>query len=286
MMQNYFQEFISVKAFSHLNVGGEALAVYCPETYAELSNLVQKLSDIGTPWYFVGGGSNTLFGDLSGTVLISDSKLPFVYEVSGLEITISANYNINRFLMNAVAHNLCGLEFLAGIPAHLGGLIKMNAGAYGETISNYLKWIKVLQDGKVQVLQKEEIDFQYRKTTIKGIVLEAGFELKAGNYEMIKKKISDNVLDRKVKQPLEYPNLGCFFKNPEGESAGRLIDSLGMKGLMVGGAQISEKHANFVINRNNASFRDVLNLINVIKDKVFQKYRISLELEIEVVNNE
>ena len=180
--------------------------------------------------------------------------------------------------MKLLPYNLGGLEFLAGIPAHLGGIIKMNAGAYGYTISEFVKEVTVVDgSGTIKKLDTDELNFSYRYANIDGFIISAKLSLPSVDSYLSKRLIDNYIDDRRKKQPLNYPNLGCFYKNPSGFSAGYLIEQCGLKGYCIGGACISKKHANFIINKDNATYEDVQKLMRKIEDKVFDRFKIRLE---------
>ncbi len=273
------------KDFSHIKIGGKAKYLFIPQSISDLVFIFDFTSKNKLPVFPIGGGSNVLLGNAKNRVLILDRKLSKICEINSDEVVVSANFNVNSLIMNLKKNNLGGLEFLATIPAHIGGLLKMNAGAFGKNISEYLKWIEVLNKyGEIEIIQKDEIEFSYRKSSIKDYILKAAFKLERKSEEEIDSQIKRFRRIREETQPINFPNLGCIFKNPKGESAGKLIDECGLKGEKIGDVEISQKHANFIINRGNACFEDVNNLIKLIKKKVYVKIGIELELEITILD--
>ena len=255
-----------------------------PEEVRDLQDLIYAIDKQGLHFFAIGGGSNTLLGDVKKIILISDRKLPKKLFVTGNEVIVSANYNINDLMMKLLEYNLGDLDFLAGIPAHLGGIIKMNAGAYGKSISEFVKWIAIIDPtGKRKIIENDKLGFDYRYCNIDGFIYEVCLILPSIDKNISKKKIKDNCFFRKENQPISFPNLGCFFKNPENESAGKLIDLCGLKGKRIGGAEVSKKHANFIINRDNATFADTIALMQFVQQKVEERFNIKLEKEIEVI---
>lgn len=275
-----------LKKLTHIKVGDRADYLYFPEDYVQLSALIRECHENHQSYFPVGGGSNTLFGRVRETVLISDLKLPWKWNREGKELVVSCNHNINYLLIKAGKLGLCGLEFLAGIPAHVGGLTYMNAGAYQKEIFNLINWVKVVDYDGEKILSKEDIRFGYRYTNIKGFITEVSFTMEEDLPDNINRQIKDLISKRKQSQPLESPNIGCFFKNPVNHSAGRLIDEAGLKGYQIGGVRISEKHANFLINVEDASYQDVIKMIDYVQNEIIKKTGISLELEIKVLNEE
>lgn len=270
-----------LRTLSHLKVG-KVSDVFFPKNYHDLQSIYLNFKS--EKKFPIGGGSNLLFSDKSDKILISDKYLPKKIEIDQNSIRVSANYNINEFIMKMAENNLGGLEFLAGIPAHLGGLIFMNAGAYNKNISQFIESILVITNsGEKKLIMKDEIDFKYRNSNIDGFILEVGLKLIRNERKYIDDNIQDFINRRRVSQPLSKPNIGCFFKNPGNLSAGKLIDELGLKGVSVGDACISDKHANFIINKGNASFQDIICLTEIIKKKVIEHFNINFDMEIRIV---
>jgi UDP-N-acetylmuramate dehydrogenase len=258
--------------------------LFLPDNISDLANLILKLQQNGDPFLPLGGGSNFLLGQVEDTFLISDKALPRKLEICNREVIVSANFNINSLNHALLRYELGGLSFLSGIPAHIGGLIKMNAGAHGRAFGEFVNWIKVIDNnGKFQLLKKADLALGYRQSNICGFVYEISLQLNQVDPIEEKELILARIAQRKKNQPLTYPNLGCFFKNPPGASAGRLIDQAGLKGKKIGDACVSNKHANFIINLGNATFGDTLKLIELIKSTVYNKFKINLENEIEVL---
>ena len=233
--------------------------------------------------YILGGGSNSLIGYCKKTLIISDRYLSSIWDVKDDCITVSSNIYINKFVSQSNKINLYGLEFLEGIPAHLGGMLCMNAGAYEQNISDYVQWITIVDETGERMIEKNDIDFGYRKISIKTV----------NNHFFISKiclKLSKNLpkmnylKQREINHPMNVHSLGCFFKNPENNHAGYLIEKAGLKSFQIGGAMVSSKHANFLINKGNAKFEDFIELINHVKKTVLTMFNINLELEIRIVN--
>ena len=194
---------------------------------------------------------------------------------------------LSRLGNELAASSIEGFEFATGIPGTIGGAVMMNAGAYGGEIKDIIKSARVIDfDGNVKELSRDELELGYRTSIIAKknyIVISAVFDLKKGDREKIKSNIKELALKRREKQPLEYPSAGSTFKRPEGYFAAKLIEDAGLKGLSVGGAQVSEKHAGFVINKKDAKAVDVIRLTDEIKEKVYDKFGVKLELEIKKI---
>jgi len=201
------------------------------------------------------------------------------------EVVVSANYPLNSFIQDLRKYELGGLEFIYGIPAHLGGAICMNAGAFGHNISEFVNWIQIMdKSGRRKILDREEITFGYRRSSLNGFVLVAGFNLKSKKREEINADMKKYLQKRKEKHPYNFPSLGSIFKNPKSQTAGKLIEECGLKGQNSGDAEISRKHANFIVNKGKATFQNVMHLIKLSRNKVYEKHQIKLELEIKVIN--
>lgn len=273
-----------LRSFSHIRVGGKSDLLFAPRSLEELQRLLPFLDGAGIPVIHVGGGSNILFPEHCSAAVIVDRNLPRTCEVNGNDLTVSANYNITRLVMQMSSLNLGGLEFVSGLPAHLSGLTVMNAGAFDRCFSEFLLRVEVVRpDGVVQWLPVDELQYQYRGSSIPGFIHRVMLRLQRRPRQEILADVHAKVTRRATNQPLQCPNLGCFFKNPEGHSAGRLIDRCGLKGTAIGGAMVSEKHANFIVNKGNATAGDVRALIRKVRDTVFEQTGIQLTLEIKLV---
>ena len=269
--------------------GGAAEWFAIPENVEELKAVLAACRKADTPWYVIGNGSNLLVSDKGFPgVIISTGKFDRL-EVNGTEITVGAGVMLSRMANTAYKAGLTGLEFAAGIPGTVGGACVMNAGAYGSEMKNVLKTVTVLTaEGNVETLPAEELELGYRTSVIpkRGyLVLEAVVSLSEGNMDEIKAVMDDLAFRRKDKQPLEFPSAGSTFKRPEGYFAGKLIEDCGLKGFSVGGAQVSEKHAGFVINKGGATAADIYRLCKEVEQKVRAEFGISLEMEVKLLGN-
>ncbi len=267
--------------------GGEAKWFAVPETVEELKAVLAACKKADVPWYVIGNGSNLLVSDKGFPgVIISTGKFDRL-EVNGTEINVGAGVMLSKLANTAYKAGLTGLEFAAGIPGTVGGACVMNAGAYGSEMINVLKTVTVLTpEGTVETLPAEMLELGYRTSVIpkKGyLVLDAVVSLAEGNMEESKAVMDDLAFRRKDKQPLEYPSAGSTFKRPEGYFAGKLIEDCGLKGFAVGGAQVSEKHAGFVINKGGATASDIYNLCKEVEKRVKAEFGVSLEMEVKLL---
>lgn len=273
-----------MKSHTTFRVGGPADYFVTPQTAEEVAKVIEACTQEKVPYYIVGNGSNLLVSDKGYEgVIIQIYKQMNQVKVEGAQIHAQAGALLSMIAKRALDAELTGFEFAAGIPGTLGGACVMNAGAYGGEMKDVLKSVTVLTDkGEVKTLAKEELELGYRTSVIakKGyIVLEAVLELQKGEKENIQ-AVMDDLKERRVtKQPLEYPSAGSTFKRPEGSYASLLIDQCGLKGLSVGDAQVSLKHSGFIINKGNASCRDVLELAEKVSKIVKDKTGYNLELE-------
>ena len=267
--------------------GGAARWFAVPETAEELKAVLAACRKADTPWYVIGNGSNLLVSDKGFPgVIISTDKFDRL-EVNGTEISVGAGVMLSKLANTAYKAGLTGLEFAAGIPGTVGGACVMNAGAYGSEMINVLKSVTVLTpEGTVETLPAEKLELGYRTSVIpkKGyLVLEAVMSLTKGNMEESKALMDDLAFRRKDKQPLEFPSAGSTFKRPAGHFAGKLIEDCGLKGFTVGGAQVSEKHAGFVINKGGATASDIYNLCKEVEKRVKAEFGVSLEMEVKLL---
>lgn len=273
-------------------VGGPCDLLLQPETEEELIAAVLRCRQEGTPYYIIGNGSNLLVKDagIRGTVIEIGSDMANVAPIAEQPHCLRAQAGIllSKLARYAYQMELTGLEFASGIPGTLGGGVFMNAGAYGGELSQVIVETRYYDQTTNQVLTltKEEQDFSYRHSVFQqneGIILESTLQLQPGDKAEIKAKMDDFALRRKTKQPLEYPSAGSTFKRPEGYFAGKLIEDAGLKGYTVGGAQVSEKHCGFVINKGNATADDILRLMDDVKQEVLRQFGVELEEEVRIL---
>lgn len=276
-----------MKLHTTFRIGGPADVYAEPESAEELAELISVCEGSGTPYLVIGHGSNLLVGDggFRGTVICLGKAFGEI-RVDGDCIEAQAGALLGSVANAALEHSLAGMEFASGIPGSVGGALVMNAGAYGGEIRDILESAEILEtDGSRCVVTAEELELGYRTSNILPLgrtVLSARFRLAKGDPEEISAKMKDLNGRRKEKQPLEYPSAGSTFKRPEGYFAGKLIEDAGCKGLTVGGAQVSEKHAGFVINVGDATAEDVEELIRQVQKRVLDQFGVMLEPEIKM----
>ena len=270
------------------HIGGPAELMAQPQSEAELQSLLLKAAEAAVPVTLVGNGSNLLVRDkgIRGLVIKLGSMLRDI-RVSGNVLTFGSGVSLAQASKKAAELGLSGMEFAVGIPGSIGGAVYMNAGAYDGEMSKVVKSVRVMDaSGEVSELSAGELDFGYRHSALQGsgkIVTSVTVELAAGDKQAIAEKMADFSNRRITKQPLELPSAGSMFKRPPGYFAGTLIDQTGLKGYTVGGAQVSTKHAGFVVNIGGATAADVLQLISDVQEKVFAAHGVHLEPEVLVL---
>jgi len=252
-----------------------------------LIDLLAYLKNNNISYMILGNGSNVILDNYFKGVIIKLSGLNYV-NISKNIVSVGAGAMMGSLATNTINENLTGLEWAINIPGTIGGSVVNNAGAYNSEMFDNLVSIKVLNKNlEVEEILKENIIYSYRHTNIKDlgfIVLEATFLLDDGDVEYSKEIIKDRCERRKSSQPLDMPSAGSVFRNPEGDFAGRLIEAVGLKGKKIGGAEVSNKHANFIVNTGNATSNDIKNLIKLIKDEVKKEFKIDLVLEQEIID--
>ena len=267
-------------------IGGNADFFITPSTITELQNIINELKNASVPYLVIGNGSNLLVSDkgIEGAV-ISTENLNSV-EITGTKIYADAGLKLSALASAATKNSLSGLEFAAGIPGSVGGAVFMNAGAYDGEMKNVIEFVRVLHDGKIVDIPAEKCEFGYRKSLFQHpdyVILGASFNLVCGNKDEIHAKVLELNTRRKLKQPLEFPSAGSVFKRPEGHFAGKLIEDSRLGGFSIGGAQVSEKHCGFIINKGGATASDVIDLIKHIKMSVYVNFGVKLQEEIKFV---
>ena len=275
-----------MKKHTTFRIGGPAEYLILPQTTEEIADVIKLCRQEEIPWYIVGNGSNLLVADegVRGVVIQLLRNFNQI-QVEGCQIRMQAGAQNAAVAKRALDASLTGFEFAAGIPGTIGGAVVMNAGAYGGEMKDILKEVTVLDpNGMIRTIPAEELELGYRTSIIarKGyVVLEAVIVLKTGDPKEIKAAMDELKEKRVTKQPLEYPSAGSTFKRPEGYFAGKLIMDAGLRGFSVGGAQISEKHCGFVINKGNATAKDVTELMDETKKIVMEKFGVALEPEVK-----
>jgi len=278
---------IELAPYTTFRIGGKALALCNIKKLTELKNLIVYLNTEKIPYVILGKGSNVLISDsgFQGVVLRLKGKFEKITHKRN-SLIAGAGVKIPSLLRYCIMHSIKGLEFLAGIPGTVGGAVSMNAGAFGKEICQCIEKILILKrDGEMCIKNISDLKFSYRNLSIEtgAIILYAWFKVEQGDREEIKRKIRNYLEKRKRTQPIGFHSAGCIFKNPKGDFAGRLIEKAGLKGLKIGGAVVSDIHANFILNEGNAKASDVLALIKEIKERIKDKEGINLETEIRFI---
>ena len=277
-----YEENAPMSAHTTFKIGGPARILIQPESIEQIAVLIREKT---LPLCFIGRGSNLLVTDkgIDGAVIVLGGGFSGV-EVQGDTLVCEAGASLTKVCQTALQHSLSGVEFAYGIPGTVGGAVYMNAGAYGGEIKDVILWAEYIdKDGELHRASKEELDLSYRHSCFSGgedCIVRAAFRLHPGDPAEIKEKMDDLMGRRKDKQPLEYPSAGSTFKRPEGAFAAALIDQCGLKGLQVGGAMVSEKHAGFLINAGGATCADMDALIEKVREIVAEKTGYHLETEV------
>ena len=269
-------------------IGGPARLMALPKTEGEARAALVTARNLGITPFFLGNGTNLLVSDAGYEgFLIKYIRGPGELREVGRELTAGAGLLLSQLANAALDRGLTGLEFAQGIPGSVGGAVTMNAGAYDGEMAQVVSWVKVLDGaGRTSVISAGDCDFSYRHSAFsdgRRLILEAGFSLQSGDREAIRERMAELSRKRREKQPLEYPSAGSTFKRPEGHFAAALIEQCGLKGLTVGGAQVSPKHAGFVVNTGGATCADVLALVARIRERVRQETGVELELEVKTL---
>lgn len=280
-------------SYTSIQIGGPADVLIFPEDIRDIQTILKHKGS--QPLFILGEGTNLLVGDrgIRGVVIslkncFKEIKRPLFFrkKTGNRRAVIKAGVGVKMSYLAkyAARYSLTGIEHLTGIPGSLGGAVVMNAGAEGTETGQVLRSVtRITQDGEIQTLKREELSFEYRKTIFpddNGIIIEAELELEEGDRTEIQNMMDRHLSRRSRTQPLTIPNAGSVFKNPEGDTAGRLIESIGLKGLSVGDAGVSIKHANFIVNKGGATAKDVTYLIENIQKEVKEKTGIELQTEI------
>lgn len=277
-----------MKKHTTFRVGGNADYFVMPKNAKEIKEIVRICQNAGMPYYVLGNGSNLLVGDKGyrGVMLQIYKQMNGIW-IEEDRVKAQAGALLARVGSMALEAELTGFEFAAGIPGTVGGAVAMNAGAYGGEMKDIIVSATVLTpEGEIVTFNKEELELGYRTSVVakKGyIVLEAEYQLQRGSREQIRARMDELKTQRVTKQPLEYPSAGSTFKRPEGYFAGKLIQDAGLRGFQVGGAQVSEKHCGFVINKEQATAADIKNLMEQVSEQVLQKFGVKLEPEVKIL---
>ena len=280
-----------MKKHISFKVGGPADILVKPKTEEEIKNIIKFIREENIPYEIIGNGSNLLVrdGGIRGVVIeISNNFNDF--KIEGNKVSIQAGAILSVIGKAVMREGLTGFEFAAGIPGTLGGAIAMNAGAYGSEMKDIVTSVRLLDiEGNIVEYTNEQMKFEYRRsllTDVEFIVLSVNIELKEGNQDDIKNKMKEFTQSRVTNQPLNLPSAGSTFKRPEGYIAAKLIDESGLKGLTLRGAQVSSKHAGFVVNIGDATALDILHLMHIVRTIVKTKYGVDLEAELKIIGED
>ncbi|MDP3478860.1 MAG: UDP-N-acetylmuramate dehydrogenase [Desulfoprunum sp.] len=285
-----------LSGYTSFAIGGPAEALVTAENKAELAGLLDFFSRRQVAWRVIGKGTNLLIRDegFAGVIVLLGLEFQQIdfgiqQEDGRTRVSAGGGCGLTRLAMSCMEKGLAGLEFVTGIPGTVGGAVIMNAGAWGSEIASVLKALTVLTLEGERTLQRRDLDFGYRcwhdfhKLYGRTVVINADFELIADDPEAVRRRCSQLQEKRRTSQPKGKGNAGSFFKNPEGDSAGRLIEASGLKGRQVGGAMISEQHANFLVNRGGATSADVFSLMRLVQEKVKEDSGIELDPEVHFI---
>lgn len=301
-IEKMLQEFLSksdilknepMSRHTSLKIGGNAEYFIKIKTIENLKKILTLANKNNIPVTVIGNGTNLLIkdGGIKGFVLkleLNDFKIKRT--ANEVLITVESGMSVSALSAIAQKEEIAGLEFLSGIPGTVGGAVRMNAGAYGSEMKDVVVKTKAIDyEGKMKTFSLEEHNFSYRNSAFannKFIILETTLKLQKGKKEDIENKINEYLVSRKNSQPIEYPNAGSTFKRKEGLITAKLIDECGLKGFSIGDAEVSIKHAGFIINKGNATASEVLELVTLVKDKVKEKFDVDIELEILVLGEE
>jgi len=274
-------------------IGGPAQCFINAESVEEIKQICKVASKNDINLTIIGNGSNLLVTDngINGIVVkVNIKKFELEFSNDNVSLIVGAGNKLGEIAQKLLRNEITGFEFAAGIPGTIGGAVRMNAGAYGKEMKDIVETVKYMDyDGNIYEKSNKDLEFEYRKSMFaknKFIILEAKLKLQKGNAQDIKDKMLEFEQSRKQKQPLEFPSAGSTFKRGTDFITAKLIDEAGLKGYRVGGAMVSTKHAGFVVNENNATAQDVLNLVKHIKQEVYKKFNKKIELEIQVIGEE
>ncbi|MGC6769473.1 UDP-N-acetylmuramate dehydrogenase [Enterococcus sp. LJL51] len=279
-----------LKNFTFTKTGGPVDMLVFPKTKKEVRQVILFCKENNIPWLVLGNASNLIVrdGGIRGVVLMLTEMNQI--NVSGEKIVVDAGAKLIDTTYEALKNDLTGFEFACGIPGSVGGAVYMNAGAYDGEIKDVFKKVDILlPNGECRTLRNEEMNFSYRHSAVQDmtcIILQAEFSLEKGNHAQIKQRMDELTELRQSKQPLEYPSCGSVFKRPAGHFTGKLIQDAGLQGLKWGGAQISEKHAGFIVNIDQATATDYVELIAHIQEVIKEKFDVVLETEVRIIGEE
>lgn len=279
-----------MKNHTSFKVGGPADLFLMPQSRAELQTVLEICKQSEKPLYIMGNGSNLIVRDKGYSGIIINTKALNQVETVGETLIAEPGISLKDLANVALEQKLTGLEFASGIPGSLGGAVTMNAGAYDGEMKGIIKNITVItEDGSLKTIPADQCNFGYRSSVLQQhdwVLISVELVLKNGVYQEIEAKMLDLNTQRQSKQPLEYPSAGSTFRRPAGYYAGKLVQDAGFQGHSIGGAQVSEKHSGFVINKGGATAADILNLIGAIQAGVKEKFDVDLKTEVIVIGND
>lgn len=280
---------VCLATYTSFKIGGNCRYIIKPNTITQIEQVILVLKQNQIPYYFLGNGSNVLVSDdgYDGAIILLSNQFANITLLDNQTIECEAGITLTKLCHFALEHSLSGLEFAFGIPGTVGGAVYMNAGAYGGEIKDVIESCTYLdENNQVKTINKCDMNLSYRHsifTNTKCCILKAVFKCNIESKSSIKEKMDDYITRRKTKQPLEYPSAGSTFKRPVGNYASALIEQCGLKGYSVGGAMVSTKHSGFVINTGYATCKDVLTLVDDIKNIVLEKTGYVLDCEIKTL---
>ena len=276
--------------YTSFKIGGPAECLVKIETLEQLKSILKYTNEYDIKLTIIGNGSNILVSDdgIKGIVVkIEIDKLKIDVQDKKVLITVGSGVKLGLLAQKCLKQEITGFEFASGIPGTIGGAIRMNAGAHGSEMKDIVKTVTYIdRNGKIHKIENNQAEFEYRKSLFTHndyIIVETEIELQKGNVNEIKEKMNEYANFRKEKQPIEYPSAGSTFKRGSDFITAKLIDECGLKGYQIGGAQISEKHAGFIINKDNATAKDVIKLMKYTKEQVYEKFGKTIEAEIEIL---
>jgi UDP-N-acetylmuramate dehydrogenase len=290
---NWFEEFgeqvrlnVPLAPFTWFGLGGPAKYLVTPRDIPQLQAILKRLTEQDIPLYVMGSGANLLVHDegVNGAVVCLNTPEFKKVSINETRVTAGAGKDVQKLVLETTHAGLAGLECLAGIPGSVGGEIKMNAGGAFGDIGSAVESVTVMDTrGQIFTRDKDDLSFQYRKSNIAAkFVLDATFALSPDDPQRVMNKVKEIWMFKKNSQPLADKSAGCIFKNPPGKSAGQLIDQAGLKGSTLGGAEVSNKHANFITAKKDSKAADVLALIELVKQRVQEKFDLKLETEVVI----
>ncbi|HOK66716.1 MAG TPA: UDP-N-acetylmuramate dehydrogenase [Anaerohalosphaeraceae bacterium] len=285
-LEHIVKEKCPLAPYTWYGLGGPADYLITPQNREQIAEVLRRCRENQLPVRVLGFGSNLLVGDdgVRGAVIRLENPVFCEFKFEGTTLKAGAGANLNKLVLESVRKGLAGLEALTGIPGSVGGAVRMNAGGRFGDLGSVVQSVTVMNmDGQIFEKAKPELVFDYRSTNITAkLILEAAIELTESDPESLLQVVKEVWIYKKNTQPLDTHNAGCIFKNPRGLSAGALIDRAGLKGTQIGGAIVSEKHANFIIAEKGCRSSDVRQLIDLVRTRVREKFDVQLELEIEI----